>query len=68
MSDKLSLGDLGYPTVDTVRRAQAYHDILADLIAELRMLNSELDAPPLYDAASRAETRMLRVSQKGNNV
>lgn len=36
MSDSLSLGDLGYPTADTVRRAQAYHGILTDLIAELR--------------------------------
>lgn len=37
MSDSLSLGDLGYPTADTVRRALAvWLLILPALIAELR--------------------------------
>ena len=30
------LKSFGYPTADTVARAQAYHAILTDLIAELR--------------------------------
>lgn len=51
------LADLGYPTADTVRRAQAYYDILTDLIAELR----ELGFSP-YSALDRAEARLREVT------
>ena len=35
------LKSFGYPTADTVARAQAYHDILTDLIAQLRQIRQD---------------------------
>ena len=69
MSDSLSLGDLGYPTADTVRRAQAYHDILTDLIAELRTEAETCVYPermPSYVSGmvNRAEARLREVEDE----
>ena len=69
MSDYFSLGDLGYPTADTVRRAQAYHDILTDLIAELRRCAKGYANPRAYaitveqqrEMADAAEARLREV-------
>lgn len=61
MSESLSLGDLGYPTVETVRRAEAYHRILTDLIAELRDAHADGDVCSSLDAADRAEARLREV-------
>lgn len=59
MSESLSLGDLGYPTADTVRRAAEYHAILTDLIAELR---DNYAGGRMLEMADRAEARLREVT------
>ena len=47
-----------YPTADTVARAQAYHAILTDLIAELRDPGNYATRTVLAD---RAEARLREI-------
>lgn len=63
MSERpMNLGDLGYPTVETVRLAQGYHAILTDLIAELRWRYGDLglleEYRPVVQACWKAEARL----------
>lgn len=58
---EFGLGDLGYPTADTVRRAEAYHGILTDLIAELNV-TWDTDPMQVRAAKDRAEARLREVT------
>ena len=49
----------------TPRPAPPERAILTDLIAELRVINSEADFPPLHDMADRAEVRLRRLGVEG---
>ncbi len=67
MSDEpLGLADLGYPTADTVRRAQAYHDILVDFIAGMRaaaeMNPGSAHSRYILAACAHSETRLREVT------
>lgn len=50
-----------YPTADTVARAQAYHDILTDLIAQLRDPDNYTTRTVLAD---NAEARLRRLAAR----
>ncbi len=53
-----------YPTADTVARAQAYHDILTDLIAQLRDPDNYTYYTTRTVLADRAEARLREVGDE----